>query len=196
MMDETTRDAVLVDPGDEPERLLATVEAAGAQLRAVWVTHGHIDHIGGIAGVRRAWPVPVLLHPLDRELYDRGDEQAALYGVPFDVPPAPDGTFAEGDELSLGALRFRVMHVPGHAPGHVAFVGEGVVFGGDCLFEGSIGRTDLPGSNPRHLERSLERLAALPPETVVYPGHGPATTVGAELASNPFLNGVARIPRR
>jgi hydroxyacylglutathione hydrolase len=196
VMDEVTRDAVLVDPGDEGARLLAEVERAGAQLRAVWITHGHIDHIGAIAAVTRACPVPVLLHPLDRPLYDRGASQAAHFGLPFEPPPPPDGEFADGDELTVGTLRFRVMHVPGHAPGHVAFVGEGAVFGGDCLFAGSIGRTDLPLSNPLDLERSLERLAELPQDTVVYPGHGPATTIGAELASNPFLNGIARIPRR
>jgi glyoxylase-like metal-dependent hydrolase (beta-lactamase superfamily II) len=196
VMDEETRDAVLVDPGDEGARLLAEVERAGALLRAVWITHGHIDHIGAIAAVTRVLPVPVLMHPLDRPLYDRGASQAAHFGLLFEPPPVPDGELAEGDDLRVGTLRFRVMHVPGHAPGHVAFVGEGAVFGGDCLFAGSIGRTDLPLSDPLALERSLERFAALPAETIVYPGHGPATTIAAELAGNPFLNGIARIPHR
>ncbi len=196
VMDASTGDAVLVDPGDEPARLVATVEQTGARLRAIWITHGHLDHIGGIAGVLRAMPVPVRMHPLDQPLYDEGASQAAHYGLPFEQPPAPDGELADGDDLELGTLRFRVMHVPGHAPGHVAFVGEGVVFGGDCLFAGSIGRTDLLLSDPLDLEKSLARFAALPGATVVYPGHGPATTVAAELDENPFLNGVARIPRR
>lgn len=196
VMDEDSRRAVLVDPGDEGARIVHMVKAAGATLEAIWLTHAHLDHIGGIAAVLREWSVPVHLHPLDRPLYDRGAQQAAAYGVPFEQPPAPDRDLAEGDALELGALRFDVLHVPGHAPGHVAFHGHGLLFGGDVLFAGSIGRTDLPMSNPSDLERSLERLATLPPETQLYAGHGPSTTIGEELRANPFLTGIARIARR
>jgi glyoxylase-like metal-dependent hydrolase (beta-lactamase superfamily II) len=140
--------------------------------------------------------VPVHLHPLDRPLYDRGAQQAAAYGIPFESPPPPDHEFADGDEIAVGAHRFTVLHLPGHAPGHVAFLGNGMLFSGDVLFAGSVGRTDLPLSNPAHLERSLARLASLPPETLVHAGHGPNTTVGEELQTNPFLTGVARVARR
>ena len=190
-----TRPAVLIDPGDEAPRLLALVVAARATLTAIWLTHAHLDHIGGIAGVKAVYDVPIFLHPLDQPLYAAGAKQAAAYGVPFVSPPPADGVLCDGQTLDVGTLGFQVLHVPGHAPGHVAFVAEGVVFGGDCLFAGSIGRTDLPGCNPHDLERSLERLVALPPPTVVWPGHGPATTVGAELRTNPFLRQLSGLAR-
>ena len=190
------RDAVLVDPGDEGKRILREVERARARVGAIWLTHAHLDHIGGIAAVRAVWQAPIYLHELDRPLYAAGALQAAHYGLPFDAPPPPDRSLSEGDELTTGSLRFRVMHVPGHAPGHVAFVGEGVVFGGDCLFAGSVGRTDLPLSNAADFERSLERLSSLERETTVHPGHGPSTTIATECRSNPFLTSVARMNTR
>lgn len=196
VVDEGSRAAVLIDPGDESARLVGAVRESGAALEAIWLTHAHVDHIGGIAGVLRMWDVPVYLHPLDADLYDRGAEQAALYGVPFEVPRAPDRGLAEGDVVAVGSLRFDVLHLPGHAPGHVAFRGYGMLLSGDVLFAGSIGRTDLPGSDPADLERSLARLAAFAPETQVLAGHGPPTTIGVELRSNPFLTGHARMIHR
>ncbi|MGQ0764074.1 MAG: MBL fold metallo-hydrolase [Gemmatimonadota bacterium] len=187
--------AVLVDPGDEAERLLDMIEADHLELEAIWLTHAHLDHIGGIAGVRRRWKAPIHLHPMDLPLYRNGSRQAEAYGVDFEQPDDPDVELAGGSVVRLGALRFDVLHLPGHAPGHVAFFGEGVLLSGDLLFEGSIGRTDLPMSDSRQMAASLAKLAALPPATVVYPGHGPATTIGAEVRTNPFLNGTA-LPAR
>ena len=191
--DETARRGVLIDPGDEPDRLLAAVREAGVTLDAIWLTHAHMDHVGGIAGIRRVIPAPIHLHPLDRALYDRAAQQGAAYGLTIEQPPPPDVALAHDSVLRVGALEFSVMHTPGHAPGLVVIHGNGVAFVGDLLFAGSIGRTDLPLSSPQAMSRSLERVARLPAETVIYPGHGPATTLAAELATNPFLNGVARV---
>jgi len=183
---------VLVDPGDESERIVRMVAAAGVQVEAVWLTHAHIDHIGAVAAMRREFHVPVLLHPADLPLYRRGAQQAAAYGLRFEQPDDPDGELTDGQELTLGAHRFTVRHTPGHAPGHVVFLADDVMIGGDLLFAGSIGRTDLPLSDPAAMERSLAIVAGFRPEVVVYPGHGPATSIGAELADNPFLTPYSR----
>lgn len=197
LVDSATNRAVLIDPGDEGDEVLGMLHDSGATLEAIWVTHGHIDHVGAIAAVVREHPVPIYLHPSDLPLYGEGAIRAAkMYGIPFEPPPPPDRTLGEGDRLTLGGLAFDVWHVPGHAPGHVIVFGHGVAFGGDCLFAGSIGRTDLPLSDGAAMQRSLARIATLPPDTVVYPGHGPDTTIGEELATNPFLRGIAHPIRR
>jgi glyoxylase-like metal-dependent hydrolase (beta-lactamase superfamily II) len=196
VVDETTNRAVIVDPGADPDHLVAMIRASGATLEAIWLTHAHVDHIGGIVGVRSEWPVPVFMHPLDLPLLTRGAAQAAYYGIPFEQPGPPDVDLADGQTVLCGSLAFEVRHVPGHAPGHVIFLNDNTMLGGDLLFAGSIGRTDLPLSNPAHMEESLARVAELPEDTVVYPGHGPATTIGRERATNPFLSGAARIMKR
>lgn len=193
LVDEASGDAVLIDPGEEGPRLLDTATAAGGTVGAIWLTHAHIDHVGGIAAIKRVADVPVFLHPADRPLYDNAAQHALLFGLRIEQPPAPDAALAEGQVLQCGALAFTVWEVPGHSPGHVCIHGNGVAFVGDCLFAGSIGRTDLPLSSPAALARSLERLLTLPDDTVVYSGHGPSTTIGDERLENPFLNGSARI---
>ncbi|MDB4876320.1 MAG: beta-lactamase domain protein [Gemmatimonadetes bacterium] len=196
VVDETTNRAVLIDPGAEPEMLVAMVRESGAVLEAIWLTHGHIDHIGGIAGVQREWTVPVHMHPADQPLFARGASQAAMYGLPFDPPNDPDVALADGDRVSVGSLEFDVIHTPGHSPGHVVFRHGNTVFGGDLLFAGSIGRTDLPLSDPARMEESLARICELDDASVVHPGHGPRTTIGHERATNGFLTGAARIVKR
>jgi hydroxyacylglutathione hydrolase len=195
--DESTGKAVLIDPGDEAARLIGMVRDAGVTLEAIWLTHAHVDHIGAVAAVRRAFGVPVWLHPLDLPYYTRLSARSAeMYGMDFEQPDAPEHELADGDVLACGTLRFTVMHVPGHAPGLVSFNGHGAAFSGDLLFAGSIGRTDLPLASPTDMDASLERFATLPDETIVFPGHGPRTTLAREKLSNPFLTGRARSVRR
>lgn len=196
VVDDETGDAAIIDPGDQADDLTAMIDSSGATLRAIWLTHAHLDHIGAISALRRRYGhIPVHLHALDLPVYETQTFFAAQYGIPFEQPDAPDAEFAHGDVARIGKLSFDVIHAPGHSPGHVMYFGNGVLLGGDVLFAGSIGRTDLPLANPAHMQETLRQLATLPPETIVYPGHGEPTTVGEELASNPFLNGIANVKR-
>ena len=192
LADTVSGKAVLVDPGDEADVLLAAVDATGCALEAIWLTHAHFDHVGGVAGVIAARPVPIWLHPADAFFYANAASNAARWGVVIQDPPPADHELAEGDRVQLGEHLFDVRHLPGHAPGHVAFIGHGLCLSGDLLFAGSIGRTDLPLCDPTAMHRSLMRMATLNSETRVCPGHGVSTTIGRELASNPFLRGAAR----
>ncbi len=195
--DPDTGHAVLVDPGDDGPQLVDMIRQSGAVLDAIWLTHAHLDHIGAVNAVREVFPAPVYLHPLDLPYYDRLSASAAqMYGLPWDQPSAIPLPLADGDVVRCGSLAFTVMHVPGHAPGQVSFNGEGTSFSGDLLFAGSIGRTDLPLSDPYAMDVSLEQFARLSAATHVYPGHGPATTIGRELETNPFLSGRARALKR
>jgi hydroxyacylglutathione hydrolase len=195
VVDEATNRAVLIDPGAEHEEIAAMVRESGATLDAIWLTHAHLDHIGAIAGVRRQWKVPVHLHPDDLPLYERATDQADVYGVAFEQPENPDVELSDGDVLHVGGLRFEVIHTPGHSPGHVVFRSEDMVFGGDLLFAGSIGRTDFPLSDPRRMSASLARICELDDATIIHPGHGPSTTIGKERATNPFLAGIDAVVR-
>jgi glyoxylase-like metal-dependent hydrolase (beta-lactamase superfamily II) len=190
--DPDTHDAVLVDPGAEPERLLVQVRLGGWRLRELWITHAHFDHITAIDAVVAAiGSVPVRLHPADRELYATAAELTLrLGGLIVEQPRTPTLDLAHGDVLQAGSVRATVRHVPGHAPGHVVFVLDGAraVLAGDTLFRGGIGRTDIPFGDHDLLLAGIRReLFSLPPDTVVWPGHGPATTVGRERAENPFF---------
>jgi glyoxylase-like metal-dependent hydrolase (beta-lactamase superfamily II) len=186
--DPDSREAVIIDPGEEADLILARLAHERWTPRAVWLTHAHLDHVAGVARVKEETGVPVLLHPLDRRLYDAAPKQAAMFGLSCDAPPAPDAELADGQRVSVGACTFEVLHTPGHSPGSVTFAGHGLAFTGDALFAGSIGRTDLPGGDMETLARSIrQRLYTLPDDTVVWSGHGPETTIGREKRTNPFV---------
>jgi glyoxylase-like metal-dependent hydrolase (beta-lactamase superfamily II) len=193
VVDERAGECAVVDPGEEAGLILHKLAATSAKPVAIWLTHAHIDHVLGVPRVAAETGVPVWLHAADRPLYDAVPEQAAWFGLEAPALPPPDRTFAHGDTVRVGELAFEVRHTPGHSPGSVSLVGPGVVLGGDVLFAGSIGRTDLPGGDFDTLIASIEReLLSLPDATIVYTGHGPETTVGRERRSNPFLTGAAR----
>ncbi len=190
LADPETGDAVIIDPGEDSDLFLRRMETEGFTLRAVWLTHAHLDHILGVKDVVERSGAPLHMHPADRPLYDGIAEQGAWLGVQAPQPPAPDHDLAHGDALQLGGLELEVRHVPGHSPGSVAFVGHGVAIVGDAIFAGSVGRVDLPGGDGGTLLASIrDQLMTLPDETIVYSGHGPETTIGAERRANPFVTG-------
>lgn len=186
---EETREGVVIDPGGHPQRILKAVEESGLTVRYVLNTHCHFDHMGANAEIVAATGAPLALHPGELPiLRERGG--AAWFGVTVSESPLPDLKLVGGEVLEVGTLRFQVLFTPGHSPGGVTFYleEEGAAFDGDVLFAGGVGRTDLPGGDWNTLARSIHQvLFALPDETVIYPGHGPHTTVGRERATNPWL---------
>lgn len=182
-------EAMVIDPG-EPS---AAVERAlaGHRVAMIFNTHCHIDHAGGNAAMKRATGAPLVIHAADLPWLQALQQQGMMFGVPVESSPEPDRFIEEGDTITVGGTTMKVLHAPGHAPGHVILVGDGFVIGGDVLFQGSIGRTDLPGGDYETLIHSIRtKLLPLPDNTVVYSGHGPATTIGEERRSNPFLAGL------
>jgi glyoxylase-like metal-dependent hydrolase (beta-lactamase superfamily II) len=188
-----TKEAVIVDPGGDADLLLREVEDAGVTCSAVWLTHSHLDHCAGVAAVLERCRVPLLAHPNERTLRERIPDIARMYGLPADEWPAcpePTNTVTGGETVAVGSSKAKVLFTPGHSPGHVSFYfgSEGILVSGDALFQGSIGRTDLPGGNHAQLIESIQRqLMTLPDETRVLSGHGDDTTIGEERRSNPFL---------
>lgn len=187
-----TRGAIAVDPGAAAPALIDAVEAHDAHLEAIVLTHAHLDHVEGVPAVRAAWPdVPVWLHADDLPLYRAVEQQAAAFGMDVPALPDPDHWLAVDQIVSVGeAYRFRVRPAPGHAPGHVILIDDdaGVTLVGDVVFQGSIGRTDLPGGDFQTLMRSIRsEVLELPDAMRLLPGHGPPTTVGQERRGNPFL---------
>lgn len=191
---DETREAVLIDPGDEVQQLLAFAEQKSLRIRHILLTHAHVDHVTGVAVAKRALDVPIHLHEADLFLYEAAVEHGRMFGLRVDAPPAVDEFYEPGEVIAFGRYEARPHHTPGHCPGGVCLqvgrAGEAGkhLFVGDTLFAGSIGRTDLPGGDYDTLIGSIkEVLFAFGDDAIVYPGHGPTTTIGQERRTNPFL---------
>ena len=185
-------DAIVVDPCGDDGTALREIERRGLKLRRILLTHGHIDHILAVKAYRDATGAPVWMHPGDRWWLERAPVQAATFELPWNGAFEVDHWITGGEEVGLPGIEVRALETPGHSPGSVTFVTSEGLISGDVLFAGSVGRTDLPLCDPEALVRSVrECLFAYPDATPVYPGHGPATTIGAERRSNPFVGDVA-----
>jgi glyoxylase-like metal-dependent hydrolase (beta-lactamase superfamily II) len=186
-MDEATQQAVVIDPGEDAPVIIETITRMGAQPIAIITTHCHFDHVGAVNAIRKQYNIPFYIHPADEQVLRNASNSAARFGLPMDQPQL-DQFIHEGETFKVGASTLAVRFTPGHCPGHITLVGDGFAFVGDVLFAGSVGRTDIPGANWNILEQSIQtQLLTLPDETVVLPGHGPATTIGRERRTNPFL---------
>jgi glyoxylase-like metal-dependent hydrolase (beta-lactamase superfamily II) len=188
---ESTGASVVIDPGADAPRIAHAIASEGIDVRAILLTHAHIDHVEGVADVRRAArDTPIWLHPEALGMYRAMPHQAARFGLDLAALPEPTDQFVPGESYDFGDCSLEVRFTPGHAPGHVTLVEEhaGLAFVGDVVFHGSIGRTDLPGGDLKTLMKSIrQEILTLPDDTVLYSGHGPPTTVGHERVGNPFL---------
>ena len=188
--DEATREGIVIDPGDNIDQILRILARHDLRVKAIVITHAHIDHIGGAQKLKAATGAPVYMNRNDAPLYDMLDTQASWLGMPPPERTEIDNDLSEGDTLHLGQTELHALHTPGHTQGSVSLwiPVENKLIAGDTLFRDSIGRTDLPGGNGRQILRSIhEKLLPLPEDAVVIPGHGEATTIGREKRFNPFL---------
>jgi hydroxyacylglutathione hydrolase len=187
---EATKEGMIIDPGADAARIIDTVNRRGLDIKYIVVTHGHLDHLGALREVREATGAEVCIHADDSQ-FIREEPVATVFGDWYPSLSPPDKLLRGGDAIDVGDLHFLVLHTPGHSRGGICLLGHGVVFSGDTLFNYGVGRTDFPGGSHNQLINSIHtKLMILPDSTVVYPGHGPKTTIGTERRANPFLRGV------
>jgi hydroxyacylglutathione hydrolase len=187
VFDEESREAMVIDPGDEPDRISSYIDANNLRPTHIIFTHAHYDHVCAVRELKEKYQAKVVMHEIEAQTYDDTRKRCMAWGYDADDFPSPDLSVKEDEKLRIGTTYFRVIHTPGHTPGGICLHGGGVLFAGDTLFRGSVGRTDLPGGNMSDLLRSLGKLALLNPATRVLCGHDEETTIGREIGSNPFL---------
>lgn len=189
--DEGPKEGVVIDAGDEGNLILKKVGELGMDVKYILATHGHFDHVAGVAPLKRELDAKFLAHKADMFFIEDGERIAKEWGFVIEQPPNPDEFLEEGRTINFGGLGLRTLLTPGHSPGGVCFLGDGLVFSGDTLFQGSIGRTDFRFGNFKDLEKSIKtRLYSLPDDTIVYTGHGPETKIGIEKKYNGFVRGI------
>lgn len=184
--DETSGRAMVVDPGDEPDRVMDIIKNDELSVDYIICTHGHFDHVGTVSDLKKETGAKVLIHKDELEIYRAAKDMAAFWGYDLDPVPDPDVLAKDGEDITVGNLSFKIIHTPGHSPGGICLYGEGIVITGDTLFAGSVGRTDFYGGDINKLKNSFKRLMALPENTKVLAGHGPETTIGREKKGNMF----------
>jgi len=184
--DENSKECLVIDPGDEPDRILDFINENNFQLKYIICTHAHFDHVAAVSDIKEETKAKIVLHRDDLEIYKSTKDQAAVWGFELESQPDPDTFVSEGDKLEIGDLSFEIFHTPGHSPGGICLYGEGILITGDTLFAGSVGRTDLYGGDINKLKKSFNRLLSLPDNVRVLPGHGPESTIGRERKDNFF----------
>lgn len=183
-----TLECAVIDPGAEAERIFPMIAEDNLRPVVIVNTHGHLDHVGANKDIKEKFQIPLSIHSADSSLLDKIQQFELSFFLGAKESPPADRLLTHGDVIKVGRTNLRVIHTPGHTPGSVSLLGDGILFSGDTLFCGGVGRTDLPGGSTRDLEKSIRtKILTLPAETIVLPGHGPLTTVGEEKESNPFL---------
>lgn len=186
---EKTKQSAVIDPGDEVDSIIASINQNNLKLKFILLTHGHVDHVAQLVRLKQSIQAETLMHPDDLFLFENISVQAMMFGLPDPGDPKPDRFIKDGEIIKIGELEVKVLHTPGHSPGSVSYQVEDNLFVGDLIFSGSIGRTDLPGGNYHSLINSVQTMIfTFPDETKIHPGHGPSTSVGHEKKFNPFFS--------